>query len=154
MPISAPINAIIASSSSTSTGRDTSWITSNASANARFNAWMSTTGWMLFFSTYGNACARISPAKMITSVVPSPTSSSWVRSNSIISLAAGCATSISRKIACPSLVSTIPPMGSSNILSIALGPRHVRTMSATAFAAVMFDTCAWRPDCRSVDAFM
>lgn len=41
---------------------------------------------------------------MITLVVPSPTSSSCVLDNSIIDLAAGCATSISRRIACPSFV--------------------------------------------------
>lgn len=67
----------------------------------------------------------------MTVVVPSPTSSSCVLLSSIMLLAAGCATSISRSIACPSLVMTMPPMGSRSILSIALGPRHDRTMSAT-----------------------
>lgn len=46
-------------------------------------------------------------------------------------LAAGWETSISRRIACPSFVSTIPPIGSSSIFSMALGPRHDRIMSAT-----------------------
>lgn len=68
---------------------------------------------------------------MITVVVPSPTSSSCVRLSSIMLFAAGCDTSISLRIACPSLVSTIPPMGSSSIFSMALGPRHDRMMSAT-----------------------
>ena len=47
-------------------------------------------------------------------------------------LAAGCETSISRRMALPSLVSTMPPLASSSILSIARGPSVVRTMSATA----------------------
>jgi hypothetical protein len=66
---------------------------------------------------------------MITLVVPSPTSSSCVRDSSIIDFAAGCATSTSRRIALPSLVSTMPPIGSSSILSMARGPRHVLTTS-------------------------
>jgi len=69
--------------------------------------------------------------KIITVVVPSPTSSSCVRLNSIILFAAGCATSISRKIAWPSFVSTIPPIGSRSIFNIAFGPRHDLMMSAT-----------------------
>ena len=75
---------------------------------------------------FGPAAPRI-----MTVVVPSPTSSSWVLLNSIMLFAAGCATSISRNIACPSFVRTIPPIGSSNILSIALGPRHDLMISAT-----------------------
>lgn len=105
---------------------------------------------------------------MMTVVVPSPTSSSWVRLLSIMLFAAGCETSISRRIACPSFVKTMPPMGSSSIFSMALGPRHDRMMSATlgefrqpctdggptslvthVFAAVMFDICAFLPNCRS-----
>lgn len=43
--------------------------------------------------------------RMMTLVVPSPTSSSWVRESSIMLLAAGWATSISRRMALPSLVS-------------------------------------------------
>jgi len=70
---------------------------------------------------------------MITVVVPSPTSSSWVRLNSIMLFAAGCDTSISRRMAWPSLVSTMPPMGSSSILSMALGPRHDLMISATLY---------------------
>jgi hypothetical protein len=69
--------------------------------------------------------------RIITVVVPSPTSSSCVRLSSIMLLAAGCDTSISRRMAWPSLVSTMPPMGSSSILSMALGPRHDRMISAT-----------------------
>ena len=131
-----------------------------------------TTGWM-FRSSWGRACARISPAgerqcqfsrlqklsplgganeripNIMTVVVPSPTSSSCVLLNSIMLFAAGCATSISRKIAWPSLVSTMPPIGSSSIFSIALGPRHDRMISATVLAAVMFDNCAFRPNWRS-----
>ena len=105
----------------------------------------------------------------MTVVVPSPTSSSCVRLSSIMLLAAGCATSISRSIACPSFVRTIPPMGSSSILSIAFGPRHDLMISATlwrvslhyagldtrlwayVFAAVIFDSWALRPTCLSPD---
>jgi hypothetical protein len=36
-------------------------------------------------------------------------------------------------MACPSFVNTMPPMGSSNIFSIAFGPKHDRMMSATLF---------------------
>lgn len=45
--------------------------------------------------------------------------------------AAGCDTSISRKMACPSFVKTIPPIGSKSIFNMALGPRQDRIMSAT-----------------------
>jgi hypothetical protein len=64
-------------------------------------------------------------------------------------LAAGWATSISRRMAWPSLVRTMPPMGSSSIFSMALGPRHDRMMSATVLAAVMLEIWALRPNCRS-----
>ena len=67
--------------------------------------------------------------KMNLSMI-SLTSSSWVRAISIMCLAAGCCTVISLRIALPSLVMTIPPMGSINIFSMERGPRHVRTTSA------------------------
>lgn len=51
------------------------------------------------------------PARMITEVVPSPTSSSWALDSSIMLLAAGCLTSISRRMACPSLVMTATGRG-------------------------------------------
>ena len=76
-------------------------------------------------SMKGRAAAIISPARMITEVVPSPTSSSWAREISSIDVAAGCVTSISRRIACPSLDSTMPPIGSSSIFSIERGPSVV-----------------------------
>lgn len=69
--------------------------------------------------------------RMITLVVPSPTSSSCVLLSSIILFAAGCATSISLRMALPSLVSRIPPIGSRIIFSIAFGPRQVRITSDT-----------------------
>ena len=47
-------------------------------------------------------------------------------------LAAGWETSISLRIALPSFVSTIPPLASSSILSMARGPSVVLTISATA----------------------
>lgn len=86
---------------------------------------------------------------MMTLVVPSPTSSSWVRLSSIMLLAAGWATSISRRIEFPSLVRTMPPIGSRIILSIALGPRHVRITSDTVLDAWMLAVWALRPDVRS-----
>lgn len=86
---------------------------------------------------------------MMTVVVPSPTSSSCVRLSSIMLFAAGCATSISRRIAWPSLVRTMPPMGSRSIFSMALGPKHDRMMSETVFAAVILESCALRPNWRS-----
>ena len=55
---------------------------------------------------HGNVQAGNRPARMMTLVVPSPTSSSWALDSSIMLLAAGCLTSISRRIACPSLVMT------------------------------------------------
>ena len=76
---------------------------------------------------------------MMTVVVPSPTSSSCVRLSSIMLFAAGCDTSISLRIACPSFVRTMPPMGSRSILSIALGPRHDRMISATLYVLVGAD---------------
>ncbi len=82
---------------------------------------------MSFLAWYGLGLVP----NMMTVVVPSPTSSSCVRLSSIMLFAAGWATSISRRMAWPSLVSTIPPMGSRSILSIAFGPRHDRIMSAT-----------------------
>jgi len=74
-----------------------------------------------------------SPAKIITDVVPSPTSSSYVLEISIMFLAAGWLTSISLRIAFQSLVITIPPIGSINIFNIDLGPSVVVTILATAF---------------------
>lgn len=68
---------------------------------------------------------------MMTLVVPSPHSSSCVLLSSIMFFAAGCATSISLRIAFPSFVRTIPPIGSRIILSMALGPKQVRMTSAT-----------------------
>lgn len=70
---------------------------------------------------------------MITEVVPSPTSSSWALDNSIILFAAGWLTSTSLKMQFPSLVMTIPPMGSNNIFNIALGPSVVLMISDTAY---------------------
>ena len=84
---------------------------------------------------------KISPAKIITLVVPSPTSSSWLLASSIIDFAAGCVTSISLKIAFPSFVITMPPEASRIIFNIDRGPNVVRTTSETAFAADMF--CIW-----------
>lgn len=67
------------------------------------------------------------------------------RESSIIDLAAGCETSTSRKIELPSLVMTMPPIGSRSILSIERGPSVVRMISETALPAAMLDICALRP---------
>lgn len=80
----------------------------------------------------GLAAAIISPAMIITLVVPSPTSSSYALLISNILFAAGCFTSISRRIACPSLDNTIPPIGSINIFNIDLGPKVLTIISAIA----------------------
>jgi hypothetical protein len=48
-------------------------------------------------------------------------------------------------MAFPSLVITIPPMGSKSILSIDLGPRVVLTISATALPALILEIYAFLP---------
>lgn len=162
----------ISLSSLMSIGTDIRLMISSASFKALLYAEMMTTGWMSR-SNCARDCARISPAmalhqhiqrvltqliipKMITLVVPSPHSSSCVRLSSIMFLAAGCATSISRRIAFPSFVSLnerasvpnrvksyqthrMPPIGSSIIFSMAFGPKHVRITSATVFHTKLLD---------------
>ena len=100
-------------------------------SSARWYAFTITVGCMLR-DRKGSATTSISPARMITLVVPSPTSSSCDRESSSMLLAAGWATSISRRMALPSLVMTMPPMGSSSIFNMDLGPSVLRTISATA----------------------
>eukprot|EP01139_Manchomonas_bermudensis_P000637 Amastigsp_a699_1024.p4 type:complete len:201 gc:universal Amastigsp_a699_1024:1098-1700(+) len=139
---------VIAARSMGSMGNESSSITDCASSSARWNARTRVVG-CISRSRNGSAAARTSPARMTTEVVPSPTSSSCVRESSIMDLAAGCLTSISRRMALPSFVMTMPPMGSRIILSIARGPRQVRTRSATAFAAATLESCALRPFSRS-----
>ncbi len=79
-----------------------------------------------------------SPVNITAVVVPSPTSSSWVRATSTIIFAAGCSISISLRIVTPSFVMTTSPSVSTNILSMPFGPRVVLTAEATALAAVIF----------------
>lgn len=67
--------------------------------------------------------------RMMTLVVPSPHSSSWVRLSSIMFFAAGCATSISRRIALPSFVS--------------LRPTHVRFLLREYMCAHEQNTTHW-----------
>jgi hypothetical protein len=93
----------------------------------------------------GLAAIIISPDKIITDVVPSPTSSSYALLTSNILFAAGWVTSISLKIACPSLERTIPPIGSSNIFNIDLGPRVVKTTSAIALVAIILANYVFLP---------
>eukprot|EP00052_Salpingoeca_macrocollata_P024202 m.215650 g.215650 ORF g.215650 m.215650 type:complete len:317 (+) comp22205_c16_seq1:1195-2145(+) len=114
------------------------------SSSARRYPWITTMG-CAFCSMNSDAAARNSPARMMTEVVPSPTSSSCVREISIMDLAAGCCTVISRKMALPSLVITMVPIGSISIFSMARGPRHVRITSATVLAAMMFSSWMRRP---------
>ena len=84
---------------------------------------------------------------MITAVVvPSPTSSSWVFATSTSIFAAGCSISISFKIVTPSLVTTISPSPSTNILSIPFGPKVVLTVSANTLPAKMLVLCASLPN--------
>mmetsp|Transcript_9912 Transcript_9912/g.42152 ORF Transcript_9912/g.42152 Transcript_9912/m.42152 type:complete len:246 (+) Transcript_9912:1147-1884(+) len=144
---------ISCSRSSMSTGKDSSSMIFTAASSAFMYARTITVGWMSF-SRNGCERCRISPARMITEVVPSPTSSSCVRDSSIIDFAAGCVTSISRRIALPSFVNTMPPEASRIIFSIERGPRVVRMMSETAFAAAMLLSCAVRPVSRLVLVFM
>ena len=61
VPIEEDIRPYMALSSSTSIGREMSSIISRASFRARLKAAMMTTGWM-FRSSWGRACANISPA--------------------------------------------------------------------------------------------
>jgi hypothetical protein len=62
---------------------------------------------------------KLNAPRMMTLVVPSPTSSSCVRESSIMLLAAGCATSISRKMAFPSFVNLRPLVSSSDHMVVA-----------------------------------
>mmetsp|Transcript_10433 Transcript_10433/g.25614 ORF Transcript_10433/g.25614 Transcript_10433/m.25614 type:complete len:332 (-) Transcript_10433:11-1006(-) len=124
-----------------------------AASSALMYARTITVGWMSFSRNGCDRC-RISPARMMTEVVPSPTSSSCVRLSSIMDLAAGWVTSISRRIALPSLVSTIPPDASRIIFSMERGPSVVRMMSDTALAAAMLFNCAVRPVSRLVLVFI
>ena len=61
VPIDDEMSCCMALSSLTSIGREMSSMISSASLSARLKAAMMTTGWMLR-SSWGSACARISPA--------------------------------------------------------------------------------------------
>lgn len=79
-----------------------------------------------------------SPAKMVTVVVPSPTSLSWLFAMSTKILAAACSISKSPKMVAPSFEMVVF-LEVVIILSIPLGPRVVLMMSTTASTALMFD---------------
>lgn len=81
----------------------------------------------------GNLDGQTDSPRIMTEVVPSPTSSSCALESSIMLLAAGWLTSTSRRMQCPSFVITMPPMGSRSILSMERGPSVVRMMPATAW---------------------
>jgi hypothetical protein len=98
------ISASMSVSEEMSTGMEIFCIVARASERADLKALIMTTGW-IFRSSRGKEYARISPAsqsvsivlsgveldlpRMMTLVVPSPTSSSCVRESSIMDLAAG-----------------------------------------------------------------
>ena len=84
-----------------------------------------------------SACSSNAPASTTADVVPSPTSLSVVFAISTSIFAAGCCTSISFRIVAPSFVIVTSPKESTSILSIPLGPRLVRTISAIILAAAM-----------------
>ena len=107
----------------------------------------------MFWSKRSSALRRSSPARTTAVVVPSPTMSSWVLAISTIILAAGCSTSISSKIAAPSLVIVMSPRLSMSILSIPRGPSVVRKTSAIIRAAMMLFFCASLPLRRAVPSF-
>lgn len=102
-------------------------------------------GWIYFYIN-GSVTPNISPAKITTLFVPSPTYSSCARLISIKLFAAGCTTSIYLSIAFPSFVRTMPPIGSKSILSIDFGPNVLLTISEIAFAALILASCAFLPD--------
>src|SRR5919106_1392388 len=102
----------------------------------------------LLFDLYAISSSALDnrdPARTTVEVVPSPTSLSVALLISTIILAAGCCISISLRIVAPSFVIVTSPMLFTSILSIPLGPRLVRTISAIVFAAVMLFLCAWLP---------
>mmetsp|Transcript_4469 Transcript_4469/g.8700 ORF Transcript_4469/g.8700 Transcript_4469/m.8700 type:complete len:256 (+) Transcript_4469:1046-1813(+) len=143
-----PIN----SRSPRSTATDLRSHTSSATCSARLYPLTTTVG-CRGSRTNGSASAISSPASTITEVVPSPTSSSWARESSIMDLAQGWLTSTSRRMQLPSLVRTMPPMGSRSILSMERGPRVVRMILETARAAVILFSWAFRPVSRLVLVF-
>lgn len=96
-------------------------------------------GWMPFLSM-SSAAFSSEPAMTVTVVVPSPASTSCDLERSTSILAVGCETSIILRMVAPSLVMTTSPVPFWIILSMPRGPRDVRTASATAFAATMFDS--------------
>mmetsp|Transcript_20586 Transcript_20586/g.55497 ORF Transcript_20586/g.55497 Transcript_20586/m.55497 type:complete len:234 (+) Transcript_20586:1349-2050(+) len=124
------------SRSARSTGSDMSCMNSMALSLAITKASEMSVGWMPFSRSFC-AASRRAPQSTVTEVVPSPASVScdFARSTSI--LAAGCATSICCRIVAPSLVIITEPDLPAIILSMPLGPRLVRTASATALAALM-----------------
>ena len=63
VPMEEDMSWYIALSSLTFTGKEISSMISRASFRARLKAAIMTTGWM-FRSSWGSACARISPAKV------------------------------------------------------------------------------------------
>mmetsp|Transcript_16990 Transcript_16990/g.50710 ORF Transcript_16990/g.50710 Transcript_16990/m.50710 type:complete len:215 (-) Transcript_16990:136-780(-) len=135
--------------SSVSTGNAMVSTMATASSSARWKPRTMTVG-CRFRSRNGSATCSISPARMMTEVVPSPTSSSWVLLSSMMLFAAGCDTSISLKMALPSFVMTMPPLASRSIFSMDLGPSVVLMMSETAFPAAMLLDWAFLPTSRLV----
>mmetsp|Transcript_92562 Transcript_92562/g.239017 ORF Transcript_92562/g.239017 Transcript_92562/m.239017 type:complete len:232 (+) Transcript_92562:952-1647(+) len=120
-----------------STGMEMLSRTSSALSDAMRKASVIVCGWMPLFSSFSAAVSR-APAMTTTEVVPSPASTSCALDSSAIILAVGCVSFICSRIVAPSLEMITSPFGSWIILSMPLGPREVRTASATARAARMF----------------
>ena len=133
LPVIAVIATLVKVSSSTESIAISSKISCAFSAACLYPIAMMV-GW-ISWSNKDSDFFNNSPAIITAVVVPSPTSSSWVLATSTNILAAGCSISISFKIVTPSLVTTISPSPSTNILSIPFGPNVVLTVSASTFPA-------------------
>mmetsp|Transcript_48357 Transcript_48357/g.97296 ORF Transcript_48357/g.97296 Transcript_48357/m.97296 type:complete len:231 (+) Transcript_48357:1104-1796(+) len=104
-------------------------------------------GWMRCWMR-SSAARSSSPHSTATEVVPSPTSSSWMREISTRTLAAALSTWMERRIVAPSLVMVISPeaeVTEERILSMPLGPKVDFTKSATAMAPTKLDMRAFSP---------
>jgi len=98
-------------------------------------------------SRNGLICLRNSAARSTTVVVPSPTSASCDREMSTRALAAGWTMSSIFMMVAPSLEMVTPPEDDVLYMSLSmpLGPSVVRTTSATAMHALMFEMTCARP---------
>jgi len=94
-----------------------------------------TCGWTRWIVTSFSASRRISEARTVTDVVPSPTSSSWTLEMLTRILAAGLSRAMLLRMVAPSLVTVISPVEVEwRILFMPLGPRVDLTRSPRARA--------------------